>query len=328
MTEAVPSPHVHAAHAANPAGHAAQPSHRAAQPVLTLAGVTLTLGERTILREANFAVNQGEFIGVLGPNGAGKTTLMRAILGLVPASHGAIRVLGEPVARGNAKIGYMPQTRTALASRRVRGRDFVAMAADGHRWGLPRADAATRADVTRVLDLVGGSKLADRPLSELSGGERQRLLLAQCLLGEPKLLLLDEPLISLDPHHQRGVVELVRRVQRELGIAVLFSAHELNPLLNSLDRVLYLGNGVAALGSVDEVITAPVLSRLYGSPIEVMRMKGRIFVMSGDVEVEKHDHEHEHEHDHGHDHGHSHGHSHSHDHGNNDNNAHGHTHDA
>jgi zinc/manganese transport system ATP-binding protein len=321
MTGASPSTTSHA-HAGQQGG-----AHRAATPVLTLAGVTLSLGERTILRDANFAVNQGEFIGVLGPNGAGKTTLMRAILGLVPASHGAIRVLGEPVARGNAKIGYMPQTRTALASRRVRGRDFVAMAADGHRWGLPRADAATRADVARVLDLVGATALADRPLSELSGGERQRLLLAQCLLGDPKLLLLDEPLISLDPNHQRGVVELVRRVQRELGIAVLFSAHELNPLLNALDRVLYLGNGVAALGSVDEVITAPVLSRLYGSPIEVMRMKGRIFVMSGDVEVEKHDHEHEHDHDHGHSHDHGHGHSHGHSHDNNDN-AHGHTHDA
>ncbi|WP_395066605.1 ABC transporter ATP-binding protein [Paraburkholderia silvatlantica] len=322
MTGAGPSPtDIAASHSAQHNG-----AHRAPTPVLTLAGVTLALGERTILRDANFAVNQGEFIGVLGPNGAGKTTLMRAILGLVPASHGAIRVLGEPVARGNAKIGYMPQTRTALASRRVRGRDFVAMAADGHRWGLPRADAATRADVARVLDLVGATALADRPLSELSGGERQRLLLAQCLLGDPKLLLLDEPLISLDPNHQRGVVELVRRVQRELGIAVLFSAHELNPLLNALDRVLYLGNGVAALGSVDEVITAPVLSRLYGSPIDVMRMKGRIFVMSGDVEVEKHDHEHEHDHAHDHgDHGHG-GHGHGQAHGND--NTHGHTHDA
>jgi zinc/manganese transport system ATP-binding protein len=286
----------------------------AATPVLELDGVTLALGERMILREASLRVNQGEFIGVLGPNGAGKTTLMRAVLGLVPAARGAIRVLGKPVERGNAAIGYMPQTRSALAGRHVRGRDFVAMAADGHRWGLPCADAKTRADVGRVLELVGASALAMRPLSDLSGGERQRLLLAQCLLGDPQLLLLDEPLISLDPHHQKGVVELVRSVQRELGIAVLFSAHELNPLLNALDRVLYLGNGVAALGTVDEVITKPVLSRLYGSPIEVMRINGRIFVMSGDVEVEKHDHGHEHdEHDHGGAgpaHPHSHGHTH------------------
>ncbi|MFW6854785.1 ABC transporter ATP-binding protein [Burkholderia gladioli] len=295
-------------------------------PALALDRVTLELGGRTILREVSLAVEAGEFVGVLGPNGAGKTTLMRAVLGLVPAAAGRISVAGAPVARGNPAIGYMPQIRSALAGRRVRGHDFVAMAADGHRWGLPHASAEVRADVARVLDLVGGTALARRPLFELSGGERQRLLLAQCLLGAPKLLLLDEPLISLDPHHQRGVVELVRRVQQELGITVLFSAHELNPLLNALDRVLYLGNGTAALGTVDEVITRPVLSRLYGSPIDVMRVNGRIFVMSGDVEVEKHDHEHEEDGSHSHGaHGHAHGHAHGgHAHGN----THGHRHDV
>ncbi|RAQ15098.1 ABC transporter ATP-binding protein [Burkholderia cepacia] len=286
--------------------------------------VTLELGGRTILRDVSFAIEPGEFVGVLGPNGAGKTTLMRAVLGLVPVSAGTLSVGGVPVVRGNPSIGYMPQIRSGLANRRMRGYDFVAMAADGHRWGLPHTNAATRRDVDRVLDLVGGPTLARRPLSELSGGERQRLLLAQCLLGSPKLLLLDEPLISLDPNHQRGVVELVRNVQRELGITVLFSAHELNPLLNALDRVLYLGNGVAALGTVDEVITKPVLSRLYGSPIDVMRVNGKIFVMSGDVEIEKHDHEHEDEDDDGHSHGGGGGHGHHH-HGH----AHpGHSHDV
>ncbi|WP_414451112.1 ABC transporter ATP-binding protein [Burkholderia sp. 22PA0099] len=282
----------------------------ASQPALALDRVTLELGGRTILRDVSLTLDAGEFVGVLGPNGAGKTTLMRAVLGLVPAAQGAISVAGAPVARGNPAIGYMPQIRSALAGRRVRGYDFVAMAADGHRWGLPSVNRETRADVARVLELVGATALARRPLFELSGGERQRLLLAQCLLGSPKLLLLDEPLISLDPHHQRGVVELVRRVQQELGITVLFSAHELNPLLNALDRVLYLGNGTAALGTVDEVITKPVLSRLYGSPIDVMRVNGRIFVMSGDVEVEKHDHEHEDDGGHGHSHSHG-GHGHS-----------------
>jgi zinc/manganese transport system ATP-binding protein len=300
-------------------------------PVLELDRVTLELGDRTILRDTSLTIRQGEFIGVLGPNGAGKTTLMRSVLGLVPAASGTVRVLGEPVVRGNPSIGYMPQTRSALAGRRVRGRDFVAMAADGHRWGLPHADAKARADVERVLELVGGTALAARPLSELSGGERQRLLLAQSLLGSPRLQLLDEPLISLDPHHQKTVVELVKRVQQELGIAVLFSAHELNPLLHALDRVLYLGNGVAALGTVDEVITKPVLSRLYGSTIDVMRVNGRIFVMSGDFDVEKHDHEHEDDdhqhgepHGHGHSHGHAHGQKHAHHHASSD----GHTHDV
>ena len=298
---------------------------------LALDRVTLELGGRTILRDVSFSIEPGEFVGVLGPNGAGKTTLMRAVLGLVPVSAGTLSVGGVPVARGNASIGYMPQIRSGLANRRMRGYDFVAMAADGHRWGLPHTNAATRRDVDRVLDLVGGPSLARRPLSELSGGERQRLLLAQCLLGNPRLLLLDEPLISLDPHHQKTVVELVKRVQQELGIAVLFSAHELNPLLHALDRVLYLGNGVAALGTVDEVITKPVLSRLYGSTIDVMRVNGRIFVMSGDFDVEKHDHEHEDDdhqhgepHGHGHSHGHAHGQKHAHHHASSD----GHTHDV
>ncbi|MEX3606338.1 MAG: ATP-binding cassette domain-containing protein [Burkholderia sp.] len=278
-------------------------------PALALDRVTLELSGRMVLREVSLVVEAGEFVGVLGPNGTGKTTLMRAVLGLVPAASGRISVAGAPVARGNPAIGYMPQIRSALAGHRVRGHDFVAMAADGHRWGLPHANAEVSADVARVLELVGGAALAQRPLFELSSGERQRLLLAQCLLGAPKLLLLDEPLISLDPYHQRGVVELVRRVQQELGITVLFSAHELNPLLNALDRVLYLGNGTAALGTVDEVITRPVLSRLYGSLIDVMRVNGRIFVMSGDVEVEKHDHEADGSHSHG-------------------SNPHGHRHDA
>jgi zinc/manganese transport system ATP-binding protein len=146
--------------------------------------------------------------------------------------------------------------------------------------------------VDRVLDLVGARPLARRPLSELSGGERQRLLLAQALVGAPRLLLLDEPLISLDPHHAGDVVALVKSLQVALGLTVLFSAHELNPLLGALDQVLYLGRGQAALGAVDEVITGPVLSRLYGADIEVVRLGGRIFVMSGSHDVQRDAHQH------------------------------------
>jgi zinc/manganese transport system ATP-binding protein len=269
---------------------------------IELRDVRLALGGRVILDGVSLDIGAREFIGVLGPNGAGKTTLMRAILGLLPPSHGSIRVLGEPPARGNAAIGYMPQVRGAVGTMRLTGRDFVAGVIDGHRLGLPFPGKAGRVEVDRVLDLVGARDLARRPLSETSGGERQRLLLAQTLIGRPRLLLLDEPLISLDPHHQSVVVELTKSLQSELGIAVLFSAHELNPLLGALDRVLYLGSGQAALGTVDEVITGPVLSRLYGSDIDVVRLQGRIFVMSGSHDVEHDEHRHDdgsaHEHSH------------------------------
>jgi zinc/manganese transport system ATP-binding protein len=246
----------------------------------------------------DLSIADGVFVGVLGPNGAGKTTLMRALLGLISPKAGTMRVLGGPVTRGSTAIGYMPQTHSSGSVARLSGRAFVAAAVEGSRWGIPYAGRAGIREVDRVLDLVGATSLAVRPLSELSGGERQRLLLAQSLLGTPRLLLLDEPLISLDPHFQRAMVELVGGLQKELKLTVLFSAHELNPLLGVLDQVLYLGGGHAALGTVDEVITGPVLSRLYGSEIEVVHLNGRIFVMSGQHEIERDDHQH------GHDHGH------------------------
>ncbi len=244
-------------------------------------GVRLALGGRVILHRVDLAVGEREFVGLLGANGAGKTTLMRAVLGLVPPAAGRIEVLGSPAGRGNAAVGYMPQAR-ALTGAGLSGWDFVACAVNGHRWGLPVAGKAVRMEVDRVLDLVGARGIARHPLTELSGGERQRLLLAQALLGRPRLLLLDEPLISLDPSRQRAVVDLVRGLQAELGLAVLFSAHELNPLLGALDRVLYLGNGQAAIGAVADVITAPVLSRLYGCDMDVVHAAGRIFVVAGE----------------------------------------------
>jgi zinc/manganese transport system ATP-binding protein len=250
--------------------------------------VQLRLGNRTILDNVNITIGPNEFIGLLGPNGSGKTTLIRAILGLVSPSRGTITVLGDPATRGNANVGYMPQVHSNLAGTRLRGWDFVASAVNGGHLGLPILSRDDRTEIARVLDLVSATELARRPLSEISGGERQRLLLAQALIGNPKLLLLDEPLVSLDPRHQDDVVQLVKTLQEQLEITVLFSAHELNPLIGTMNRVLYLGGGQAELGTVDEVITTPVLSRLYGSEIDVVRVDGRVFVMSGGHHLEEH----------------------------------------
>jgi zinc/manganese transport system ATP-binding protein len=265
---------------------------------------TITLGARAVLADASFAIRSGEFIGVLGPNGAGKTTLMRAILGLLPPSQGSLRVFGQTPRRGDPHIGYLPQVRTVLPDLRVRGLDFIASSLNGERWGVPSLKAADHRMIDETLALVGARDLASRALSDMSGGERQRLLLAQSLIGEPKLLLLDEPLISLDARHQEVVIDVVRNVCRERKITVLFSAHELNQLIGTLDRVLYLGNGNAVLGTVDEVITAPVLSALYDTEIEVVRAGGHIFVMSRGRDVEQAPHSHDHAEGHGHDHDH------------------------
>jgi zinc/manganese transport system ATP-binding protein len=260
---------------------------------LSFRSVTLRLGGRTVLSDVDLAVGTGQFIGLLGPNGAGKTTLLRAVLGLVQPSNGAISVLGEPVRRGNHLVGYMPQHRTLALGHSLTGWDYVAAAAGGWRWGLPRLSSTEHDEVAWALDTVAATALARRPLGSLSGGERQRLLISQALLGRPKLLLLDEPLINLDPSHQQGIVDLVKRLQVEFGMTVLFSAHELNPLLKAVDQVLYLGGGRAALGPVEEVVTGPVLSELYGAPIEVLRVGSRVFVVNGDVDVEREAHRHD-----------------------------------
>ena len=265
---------------------------------LAFDGVTVRLGGRDILRETTFAIEAGEFVGMLGANGAGKTTLFRAALGLIPLAGGTVRMFGAPASR-HAAIGYMPQNRGAASTARLTGYALIASAALGDRFGFSRLDKATRREIDWALDQVDARALAQAPIAELSGGQRQRLWLSQALLGRPKLLLLDEPLISLDPAHQHAVVEIVARLRRELKIAVLFSAHELNPLINAIDRVLYLGQGAAALGTVDEVVNSATLSRLYGAEVEVVRVRDRVFVMAGGVELEREAHRHEgHEHAH------------------------------
>jgi zinc/manganese transport system ATP-binding protein len=250
--------------------------------------VRLALGARLVLDHVDLSVPSGEFVGLLGPNGSGKTTLLRSILGLVPPAHGSIAVLGETATRGNANVGYVPQLHTALSVLRLTGWDVVATVVHGNRLGLPMITARDRYNIDKALEQVNARALARRPLAELSGGERQRLLLAQALIGGPRLLLMDEPLASLDPAHQDEVVALVKSLQQQLAITIVFSAHDLNPLLGAMDRVIYLGSGQAAIGTVDEVITGPVLSRLYGAEIDVVRVDGSLFVMSGRHHIEEH----------------------------------------
>jgi len=259
---------------------------------IELERVTLARGGRVIMSELSAVIRPGEFIGIFGPNGAGKTTLLHAILGLLRPSSGDILVFGATPMRGDRDAGYLPQRRSHVADFRLGGRDFVGSALHGERFGLPLLGKGG-SEVDWAIETVEAEAFASRPLCELSGGELQRLLLAQALLGHPRLLLLDEPLISLDPRYEQAVVALVQRLQRTLGITVLFTAHELNPLLGAMDRVLYLGHGRGAIGTVDEVMTSDVLSALYGTHIDVLRVDGRIVIVSGhgvvDAEAHRHD---------------------------------------
>ena len=274
----------------------------AGTPAVAIDRAAVRLGDRTILHDVSLTVAPGEFVAVLGPNGAGKSTLMRAILGLVPLSGGTVSVLGRTPRQARGDIGYLPQRHSFDDTTRVRGRDLVRLGLEGTRWGVPlaltpaarRRRHEERALVDRVIDLVGATGYAERPIGELSGGEQQRLLIATALVRRPRMLILDEPLDSLDLPNQAAIAALVSRIAHEQNVAVLLVAHDVNPLAAYLDRVAYLAGGSAVAGPVAEVITAPTLTELYGTPIEVLRTSdGRLIVVGLPEAPHHHSHRHQ-----------------------------------
>ncbi len=255
-------------------------------PIVRADNATLAHGSRVVLAEASFTLVPGEIVGLLGPNGAGKSTLFRALLGLIAPRAGSITTLGRPARTGRPGISYLPQQEPN--GQFLSAWDVVAAAHAGNRPGLPWRNRAARAAIDAALAETGAAGFAQRPFASLSGGERQRVLLAQALAGQPRLLLLDEPLTSLDPAAQAETVGLLSAIRARLGCTILVSSHEISPLLPVMDRVLYLARGQAALGPVDRVITGPVLSGLYGAPVEVLRAGGRIFVLPGEAPAALH----------------------------------------
>jgi zinc/manganese transport system ATP-binding protein len=264
---------------------------------IRLEDATASRGGRPIWSGVELAINAGEFVAVLGPNGAGKSTLLDVVLGLLPLSAGRAEVLGAAPGPASARrIGYLPQRRNFERDTRIRGRDVVRLGLDGSRWGVPlpgRFSATSRRAAERVeemIDLVGAGAYASRPIGSLSGGEQQRLLIAQALVRRPQMLLLDEPLDSLDLSNQGAVAALVQRICQSEGVTVLLVAHDVNPILGYLDRVVYFAGGRGLAGPPREVVSGPVLSELYGVPIEVLEASDGRLVVVGTPEPPAHHH--------------------------------------
>ena len=242
---------------------------------------------RTVWSGADFAIEAGSFTAVLGPNGSGKTTLIRMILGQLAPLAGRLDVFGRPPRRGDPTIGYVPQRPTFDPELSIRGLDFVGLGVDGWRWGIriggsAQASAAAHA----AIEAVGADAYAENPLGRLSGGEQQRLLLAQALVGEPRLLLMDEPLSYLDVRNQQAIVQLIAEVARRRRLTVLLIAHDVNPLLTHIDNVLYVAAGRVAMGKPEQIITTQRLSEIYSAPVEVIEdSRGRLFVVGLEEET-------------------------------------------
>jgi zinc/manganese transport system ATP-binding protein len=256
-------------------------------PAIQLQGAQVRFGERTLWDGLDLDVAPGEFVAVLGPNGSGKTTLVRVLLGLQQLSAGHVRISGAEPRRGNPTIGYVPQQKALERDLPLRGRDLVGLGLDGHRLGLGLLGrAARRAKVDAALAAVGGTAYANSPVGQLSGGEQQRLRVAQALVGDPAVLLCDEPLLSLDLAHQRTVTDLIDARRRAADTAVLFVTHEINPVLPLVDRVLYLVDGRFRIGPPAEVMTSEVLSELYRTEVDVLHVRGRLVVVGAEHHAE------------------------------------------
>lgn len=249
------------------------------KPLVELSNATLQLGDRLILDKLNLEVKPGEFLAILGPNGAGKTTLLKVLLGLLELSSGSALVCNEPPHRGNNLIGYIPQQKGFDADLPIRGRDLVSLGLDGHKYGMPLPNEGKEKLITNMLENVGATKFADYPIGRLSGGEQQRLRVAQALLGDPKVILCDEPLLSLDLSHQQKITSLINEKRKKSKSAVLFVTHEINPILSIVDRVLYLVGGKWAIGTPNEIMTSKKLSELYGTEVDVLKVRGRIIIV-------------------------------------------------
>ncbi|MHC6592365.1 metal ABC transporter ATP-binding protein [Arthrobacter sp. C152] len=262
--------------------------------VVSLTGASLSFGRRTLWEDLDLDIRPGEFFAVLGPNGSGKTSFLKVLLGLQKLRSGQAALGGRPVERGSRLIGYIPQQKSFPADTPMRARDIVGLGVDGHRWGVRMSPKKTNRRIDELLEVVGATEYAKVPVGQLSGGEQQRLRVAQALAADPQVLLCDEPLLSLDLHHQQAVSALINRQCREHNSAVVFVTHEINPIIDYVDRVLYLAGGRFKVGTPEDVMTTEVLSDLYESNVEVIRANGRIVVV-GLPDATTHHHTHDHE---------------------------------
>jgi len=263
----------------------------AVDDVIRARGASVRFGERLLWSGVELDIAPGTFSAILGPNGVGKSTLLKVLLGLQTLASGTVSVLGEPAGAARRRIGYVPQRKGFDRTLRIRGLEVVRLGLDGNRWGMPLPGPRARLSreaVAEVVRLVGASEYAGRPIGELSGGEQQRLVVAQALVRQPELLLLDEPLDNLDLANQAAVASLVQRICRERGVTVVMVAHDVNPILPYLDEVVYVAKGKAVVGPPKDVITTETLSALYGAPVEVLRASDGRLVVVGTPEAPAH----------------------------------------
>ena len=236
--------------------------------------------DKVVWKNVSFNLSRGQFTAILGPNGAGKSTLFKLILGLKEPTKGIITVYDEEPKKASKYIGYVPQRKDISNQSNLAAIELVKIAYKGNKLGIYLNAYNLNKKAQEVLKQVDALDLANKRIGQLSGGELQRIFLAQALIDDPKILLLDEPLANLDLRRQYELVELIKKLSVTKKINILLIAHDLNPLSPYIDNLIYVANKRIACGNINEVLTSETLSKLYNSKVEVLKdSTGRLVIV-------------------------------------------------
>jgi ABC-type Mn2+/Zn2+ transport system ATPase subunit len=242
--------------------------------LISFDNATLGYGRRAVLTNLTFDIPAGDFLGLVGPNGAGKTTILRAILGSLEAMDGTVTIAPD------LRFGYVPQRDSVDYNYPLKVVDVVLMGRYD-RIGLGRRPTKQDRDLAyEALDHVGIRDLAERQLNALSGGQKQRTLIARALVGQPTVLILDEPTNGMDLVSTTQILGLIRSLHERDNLTVLMVSHALNEVANYVERIALVVERGFRIGTVAEIMTEETLTHMYGIPVDVDEMHGHRIVVA------------------------------------------------
>ncbi|MEN9946267.1 MAG: hypothetical protein RLZZ293_653 [Pseudomonadota bacterium] len=200
----------------------------------------LVLGYNTpITPKFNLTIEDNQWIGIIGKNGVGKSTFLKTILGNLTPVSGSLTILNQVPGASNRQISYIPQEREINLSDYMSGISLIMSSYQGWKWGLPWHNSKLNQQVLELIDLVGASSYANQPFNTLSGGQKKRIYLAQALINQPRLLLLDEPLADLDPHAKQHFIQSLQKIQQSRELGVLIISHDMHEIAEHLDAFIH-----------------------------------------------------------------------------------------
>lgn len=238
-------------------------------PPIEIHDLTVSYEKKPVLWNIDVSFPEGQIIGIIGPNGAGKSTLIKAVMGLIPAESGWVKIYGEPLHRQRLTVGYVPQRESVDWNFPVTVRDVVLMGTYGRLGLFRRPGRKEREFCDQCLEQVGMAAYRDRQIANLSGGQRQRVFLARALAQDSRIYLMDEPFVGVDAATESAIIDLLRNM-KDRGRTLLVVHHDLQTVPDYFDSVLMLNMRLVAFGPTSDVFTTPLLQKTYGGRLTIL----------------------------------------------------------